>query len=206
MKSKKTGDLEIWNQFRKGENFALSFIYSQNIEFLYQYGLKFTSKRDLIEDAINDLFLDLIRNRKTIGETDNIRFYLMRSFRRKLVRELKKELRYSDNLLSEVFFDVSYNIEDEIIHEESKKNIYKCLSLAIEKLSPRQKEAIYLKFKSGFDYNDISEIMDMEIDSSRNLIYRAIKSLKKSISKYSDGTVLIFIFMKLRTLPSSNTI
>jgi len=201
MKSENYGDIEIWNRFRKGEDFALSNIYSKNVEFLYQYGLKFTSKCELIEDAINDLFLYLIRNRKTIGETDNIRFYLMRSFRRKLVRDIKKEFRYGDNLFSESLFGVNYSIENEIIHKESKKEINKRLFLAIEKLSPRQKEAIYLKFKSGFDYNDISEIMDMGIDASRNLIYRAIKSLKDSISKYSESNVLLFIFMKLRTLP-----
>ena len=197
----KLSDLEIWNKFKHNDDFALSFIYSQNVEFLYQYGLKFTSKRHLIEDSINDLFLDLIRNRKTIGETDNIRFYLIRSFRRKLVRELKKELRYDYNLFSEVFFGVCYDIENKIIRKDSKKEIYKRLSFAIEELSPRQKEAIYLKFKSGFDYNDISEIMDIGIDASRNLIYRAIKSLKESISKFSDGNILLFIFLKLRILP-----
>jgi len=202
MKLENIGDIEIWNQFRKGEDFAISSIYSQNVEFLYQYGLKFTLKRDLIEDAINNLFLDLIKNRKTIGETDNIRYYLMKSFRRKLVREIKKEVHYCNNLFSKVVLDFSYSIENEIIHEESKKEIYIRLSLAIEKLSPRQKEAIYLKFKSGFDYNDISEIMNMSIDASRNLIYRAIKSLKKSISKYSYNTVLFFIFMKFLILSS----
>jgi len=117
-----------------------------------------------------------------------------------LLRGLNKEIRYGDNDVPEIMFSVKYSMEEELITEDSKKEIHKRLFSAIEKLSPRQKEAIYLKFQNGFDYNDISEIMDMKIEASRNLIYRAIKSLKESISQFDNGTLLLFIFNKLRNL------
>ena len=190
-------DMKRWDRFRDGDDLALSAIYSDNVVSLYQYGLKFTVNRDLIEDTIHDLFLDLIRNRKTIGDTDNIQFYLFKSFRRKLFRRLKKELRYTDNLLSDMMFDISYSVEQEIISGEQRDNTSRSVLNAIEKLSPRQKEAIYLRFNKELDYNEISGILGMGIEASRNLVYRAIKSLKESILKAGGGSVLLFILKKI---------
>lgn len=189
-------DFKKWNRFRRGDDSALSDIYSKNVESLYRYGLKFTTNRDIVEDIIHDLFLDLIRNRKTIGNTDNIKFYLLKSFRRKLVRKLKGEMRYDDEF-SDMTFGVKYSIEQEIISEEIKDQTSKRLLFAIEKLSPRQKEAIYLKFKKGLDYQEISDLLGMGVEASRNLIYRAIKSLKETILSTGNNPILLFILKKV---------
>ena len=196
MKLDDQDDIKIWNKFRRGDDLALSVIYSRNAVSLYQYGLKFTTNRSIIEDTIHDLFLDLIRNRETIGGTDNIQYYLYKSFRRKLLRLLKSELRYTDNQLSEITFDVKYSVEYDFILAEIKDKEKDSLTAGIEKLSPRQKEAIYLRFKRELDYNEISEILGMGVEASRNLIYRALKSLKETISKTGDYPVLCFILKK----------
>jgi RNA polymerase sigma factor (sigma-70 family) len=196
MKPENQDDLKMWEQFRKGNDLALSVIYSENAGPLYQYGLKLTSNRDLIEDSIHDLFLDLIRNRKTIGGTNNIRFYLLKSFRRKLIRLLKHETRYGDNEFSEIMFGARYSAEQDIISTETSQNTSKCLFAAIDKLSPRQKEAIYLKFQKGLDYHEISELLEMGVEASRNLVYRAVKSLKEALIKAGGGPVFIFILKK----------
>lgn len=190
-------DRIIWNRFRKGDDKALSVIYADYAGSLYLYGQKITANKAVIEDALHDLFLDLIRNRKSIGETGNIQFYLLKAFRRKLTRLLKRESRYSDDQLRESLFDVRYSAEQEMIVEESRIRTAKSLVQAIEKLSPRQKEAIYLKFQKELDYHEIAEILGMRIDASRNLIYRAVKSLKEALQAGSAGSVLLFLFKKI---------
>jgi RNA polymerase sigma-70 factor (ECF subfamily) len=72
----------LWDMFRKGDNEALTVIYSENVKKLYLYGLKLTSNRSIIEDSIHDLFSDLTRNKKNLGDTDNIHYYLIKSFKR----------------------------------------------------------------------------------------------------------------------------
>jgi len=194
MKYKPDNDLVKWNKFKNGDDSSLVFIYSENVKSLYNYGLKFTSDRDVVEDVVHDLFLDLIKARKTLGNTDNIQFYLLKSFRRKLVRQLKKELRYSDGQPDEISFGVHYSIEDGLISEETKNNQTKRLYDAIQRLSPRQKEAIYLKFQKELDYNEISEVLGMGVEACRNLIYRAIKSLKDLLPKRGSTSILFHIF------------
>jgi RNA polymerase sigma factor (sigma-70 family) len=138
----------------------------------------------------------LVRNRRNLGDTNNIQFYLIRSFKRKLLRQLQKEKRYNLNDTDEEYtFDITYSIEHDIIIEEKSNQKVYLLHKAIMSLSPRQKEVIYLKFTMELEYDEIAEIMDMSIESCRNLIYRAIKSLKDSFQ--ANGSLFLFFLHNL---------
>lgn len=197
METKDRDDRIKWDRFRRGDDHALSAIYAEHAGSLYLYGQKLTGNRAVIEDALHDLFIDLIRNRRGVGETGNIQFYLLKAFRRKLIRLLKRESRYSDDQLRENSFDIRYSVEQEIIAEESKSQAARNLALAIEKLSPRQKEAIYLRFQKELDYPEVAELLGMGVEASRNLIYRAIKSLKEALQPTGNGIVLLTILKKI---------
>lgn len=189
-------DSAIWDRFKAGDDNALNLIYAENSKKLYLYGLKLTPNRAIIEDAIQDLFSDLVRNRRRLGDTDKIQFYLLKSFKRRLVRQLQKEKRYNLTDTPEEFvFDITYSIEHEIILKEKVQWKLQSLQKALHKLTPRQKEAVYLRFTEELEYAEIAEIMEMGIESCRNLICKAIKSLKDSIQGHS--TILLFFLKKL---------
>ena len=62
------------------------------------------------------------------------------------------------------------------------------LQKAIESLSERHREIIFLFFYEDLTYEEIREIQDFEnIKSARNLLYKALKSLRKKIE------VLLFL-------------
>lgn len=198
MRNKKQTDKEIWADFKNGDNETLSVIYNENSKRLYKYGLKLTTNHTVIEDTIQDLFCDLVRNRRNLGDTDSIQFYLIKSFKRKLQRQLKKEQRYNlkDND-NEYAFDIIYSIEHAIILEENSNQKVAALSKALNRLTNRQKEAIYLKFTEGLEYKEISELMDMSIESCRNVISLAIRSLKDSLLKDGSSSMCFFLFQKI---------
>jgi RNA polymerase sigma factor (sigma-70 family) len=168
--------------FKSGDDQMFSAIYSAYSRKLYSYGLKFTHNHEIIEDSIQDLFLELIKNRKTVGHTDNILRYLMKSFRFKLFRLLKYEKRFDlRNEGPEFEFQITFPIEQEIIFLEDAGQKTAAFQKALRDLTPRQKEAIYLKYTNELKYNDISEIMNMSLESCRNLIYRAVLALKEAV-------------------------
>lgn len=175
-------DKKIWDDFRKGENYALSHIYFQHVQMLYRYGKKFSNDDELIKDTIQDLFFDLIRTRKNIGETDNICFYLMASFRRKLAKSVKRKipLEYSDN--NELIAEIVYSAEHELIDKEELTQREQAVKKALAELSPRQREILYYKFTCNFDYDQICEIMKLQYDSARKQVSRALKAMKGILS------------------------
>jgi RNA polymerase sigma factor (sigma-70 family) len=195
-------DSEVWSGFRNGDDKSLSLIYSENSKRLYLYGLKFTKNQTIIEDAIQDLFSDLVRNRKNLGTTDNIQFYLIKSFKRRLLRALLQEKRYNLNEKDEDYvFEITYSIEHDIILEEQADQKLKYLQKALNNLTPRQKEAVYLKFTEGLAYEEISELMGMSVEACRNLIYKAIKTLKESVQV--SGATSVFLFFNYLFTPIS---
>jgi RNA polymerase sigma factor (sigma-70 family) len=176
-------DARIWARFKNGDDQSFSAIYSTYSPKLYHYGLKFTQNRTLIEDSIQELFFELLKNRRTIGQTSHILRYLMKSFRFKLFRILNHEKRYDHRNEGEDYvFDITFSIEHDMIVKDSRDQRAEAFSRALGNLTPRQKEAIYLKFTIELEYNEICEIMDLNLESCRNLIYRAIKALKEAIA------------------------
>lgn len=185
MKFSDSTDMELWLSFKRGDNSAVSFIYREYFPVLYRYGLKFSVDTFLIEDTIQDLFTELIKNRETLGDTDNILFYLLKSFRRKLVRKMENANRYdfTGEMTDEYPFEVVWSAEQELIVEEESKQRSSLLLKALSELTPRQKEAVYLRFTKELDYAVIAEIMDISIEACRNLISKAISNMKKQIDE-----------------------
>jgi RNA polymerase sigma factor (sigma-70 family) len=183
------GDIQLWSKFKNGDDESLAFIYSTNSKRLYWYGLSFTSNYLLVEDTIQDLFSELIASRKRLSATNNIQFYLLKSFKRILQRKISQEKRFQlcDTQIKHDF-EVIHSIEYFIINEEDSSQQLKSLHEAIRTLTSRQKEAIYLKFSEGLGYEETAEIMDMTVESCRNLIWKAIKFLKNSLTKKSENS------------------
>lgn len=184
-------DKKIWDDFRKGENYALSHIYFQHVQMLFRYGKKFSQDDELIKDIIQDLFFDLIRTRKNLGETDNICFYLMASFRRKLAKSVhkKKPLKYSED--QELSAEIVYSAEHELIDKENLTHRERAVKQALAELSPRQREILFYKFTCNFDYHQICEIMNLQYDSARKQVSRALKAMKKILK--SSELYLFFV-------------
>lgn len=190
---KLNSDKKVWEEFKNEKDDALSYIYYQNIDFLFFYGKKFTTDEELILDQIQDLFFYLIKKRKTLGDTENIRMYLLKSFRRRLFKELKKQIKLQElKNAYQLESDIVFSIEEDLIsvEEQSKKNIE--LKLGMQRLNAQQREVLYYKFTCGLDYNQICEIMSISYDSARQTVSRSIQSLKKYLSE--KGVILMFIF------------
>lgn len=84
-----------------------------------------------------------------------------------------------DHDQSDGLFELSH--EDFLIEkdEHARKSMH--LRSAIEQLSSRQKEILYLKYYQDLSYDEVSEIMNINYQVARNLLHQAIKSMKKLI-------------------------
>jgi len=173
-------DAQLWDSFRDGNAHALSDIYHAHIQALFQYGSKFSVDTEFVKDCIHDLFVDLSNHRTTIGATDNIRFYLIRSLKHKILRNLKSR----NNL--DMYDDYPFHLEatvDELQEQETNQHVRKCIRDAINKLPERQKEAIFLRYFMDFKNEEIAQVMNINYQAVRNILYKAIENLRKTISK-----------------------
>jgi len=172
-------DKILWNELRQGKHSALEKIYRTHFNDLYSYGKKFSTNEATVEDGIQELFIELWNNRERLSETDAIKPYLYVSLKRKLFREVKKIRKSTDTELVETHFEAELAIDQLMIKNEMDEEKKQNLKEAFKTLSERQKEILYLKYYSNMDYKDISETMELNYQSARNLVARAIQKLSK---------------------------
>lgn len=187
----------IWDEFRKGSNEALEIIYQDNYPLLYHYGMKFYKDADLVKDLIQELFVELIDSGTKLSRTDNILFYLLRAFRNKVTHHLNEQSRFSK--ISDGFkeFSLTESIETQLIKSETDQLSREQIADAIKKLSPKQQEIIYLRFYCDLSYEEISTLFDVNIQTGRNLMSRAISTLKQEIIQKKIRENLILFFYRL---------
>lgn len=178
-------DKNIWGEFKKGNSEATSHIYNRHVQILYRYGKKITSDSELIKDTIQELFLDLIRTRHNLSELDNIQFYLIKAFRRRILAELKKNtlVEKIEDRTSSSELTITYSYEEELIRKEHLTHREKLVQKGLKALTPKQREILFYRFTCNFDYSQICELMSLKYDSARKMTFRALQSLKQCLSK-----------------------
>jgi RNA polymerase sigma factor (sigma-70 family) len=175
------GENELWLALRSGSREALNVIFEKNGRILYSYGRNITPDKGLIADCIQDLFIELWVKREALAaRVNSIKFYLLKSLRRRIIRALSESRRFSERVLSRSYVDdVEFNIEVNIIRNQLSAEQSLHLQASLETLSYRQREAIYLKFYEGLTYEQIASVMGTDLKAVYNLSSRSILALQK---------------------------
>lgn len=168
--------------FQAGNMAAFSQLYNLHINVLFNYGLKLTIDKELLKDCIHDIFVKLYTKKDELGTIDNLRSYLFISLKNKLCDELRRRMYMSDTAVEEVSISTPTDVEDDYMEEEQRKNEFSLVRRLLDQLSPRQREALTLYYIEEKKYEDICEIMNMNYQSVRNLMYRGLTKLRSLAS------------------------
>lgn len=176
-------DAVLWKALKNGELKAFSTIYKAYYPRLYAYGLKISKTPITTEDTLQDFFVYVYEHRENLSSLETIAPYLFSSYRRLLIKTLKKNSKLiSFDELKSTVVDIQFSPEELLIQQESETFKNKNLSALLNKLPKRQKEAIYLKYHVGLNTNDIATIMDLNYQSASNTIHKAIKNLRANVA------------------------
>ncbi len=176
-------DLDIWKQFKEGNESAFIHIYETYFDQLYNYGLQFSKDTSLIEDCIQDLFIEIRKTRKRLSDVTSIKLYLYKSVKRKILQYLKyRRSKLSSRTIDEGYnFHFTFSHEHNLISQQLNEEQIGRLNRAMTLLPQRQKEVIYYFFYEQLSYAEIREIMGFSnIKSVRNKAYLALQALRKS--------------------------
>ena len=135
-------DTLLWNDFIKGNEDAFRVIYKNHVQSLFRYGCHFTCNEALVKDCIHDVFIELAKYRSGLGATNNIKLYLFKSLKRRIIKSIEKSGIFGSIDLENLPFYYTISAEDVIVDNESERLQYLQLDKAMATLSPRQKEAI----------------------------------------------------------------
>ncbi len=173
---------DLWQKFQHGDDTALAAIYSIYFDHLYNYGFKFTHDVSLVEDCIQELFIKLLKTRQNLAAPSSIRNYLFKAYRSRIFDELEKIKKQPvDELQESTGFELALQPPPALTRDLPDDERYQKLQAALAKLTPRQKEVIFLRYQEGFSYPEIAEILSLTPKATYKLVGRAIQTLKTNI-------------------------
>jgi RNA polymerase sigma factor (sigma-70 family) len=180
-------DLKIWNAFRQGSREALDYIFKQHASNLFAYGTRFTKDQELVLDCIQDLFVELWNRRQSLSETNSIRFYLLKGLRRRIARTINGAKRLEAIADDAQYLEekMNFSVEHFLVLQETDQSRKASLKRAMESLTKRQRESIYLKFFQGLNNEAIASVMSLSEPSVSTLVSQAIKALRLALPKKS---------------------
>jgi len=176
-------DKELWNCFQDNHMKAFSVLFRRHYSILYNYGQKLSQDDYLTKDCIQETFAELWSKRAELPEVVAVKPYLLTIIRRRIykakliaAKHMEQDWEYKN-----YEFDIIISHEDFLIQQHSSESKQTKLREAINKLSPRQKEVIYLRFFDGLSCEAIAKITAVKYQSVINLIHEAIKKLREHV-------------------------
>ena len=176
-------DEQLWEKVRQEDREAYQQLYSKYLSSLYQYGYKMVSDKAIVNDHIQDLFIDLWKYKATLSRIKNVKHYLFRSLRNRIIKEKSQnrcivqdmERHYGNTLMVLSF-------EDKIIERQTRSATTRKLQQAFLVLSKRQQEVINLLFYEQFSYEEVAGIMHINVRSVYTLAWKSLSVLRKELS------------------------
>ena len=181
--------IDFWVQFWGGNEMAFSQLYCLCFDDLLAYGRRVGGDNEMVEDLIQDLSLKLYQKKIILEDNTKLRSFLFRALKNLIYNQLLRNAKLQSLPDYDFAFDLDYTIDEQLswMHDQGLSDEVHHI---LKGLTGRQKEIIYLRFIHEMSFEEISEIMKINIQSARNLLFRSMEKIRK---ESSSATILFLI-------------
>ncbi|WP_316734654.1 sigma-70 family RNA polymerase sigma factor [Pedobacter aquatilis] len=179
-----------WHKIKLGDKAAFMEMYDSHYQVLYAFGLRVRQERELVKDAIHEMFCEVWENREKLPDVLNEKAYLFTYLKRKILKSLSAE----EYLVKGVEFGEGESVpsfESLLISNQTKEESLKILQNLLERISPTQREIIEYKYFLGMDYEKISAKLGISQRTVYNQVYEALKTMRANL-KFLRITFILF--------------
>lgn len=196
-------DPELWSLLKQGDRLAFQTIYSRYLKDLLNFGYHLVPERSMVKDCLHDLFLDIWIRKSHLSDVKHIKYYLFKALSRRILEQ--KAQRKKDLSLNPSPEHIPYKIilpfEQKLIDEQDGSMKSRRIMNAIKQLSDRQNQVINLLYYEGFSYEEVSNIMNINLRSVYTLAWKAMKVLRRELKHFITFVLwLLFCISNLYTL------
>lgn len=149
---------------------------------LYQYAYLLLKNRSEAEDAVQEVCLKLWKIRESLEQYNSIEAFALKVTKNWCLDRIKaKKPLYIDNY--NAWFDKKSEETDPHRALENTDNLDLLFSI-LDKLPEQQRHIIQLREIENREYDEIAEIMDMNVNAVRVNLSRARNKIREEMTKY----------------------
>ncbi len=146
---------------------------------VYRLAKRLLVSGDEAEDATQELYFKLWKNKEKIKTYDNVEAYAMRMTKNYCLDQLKSKRAGNLKLIHSNYKDENIALQKDI-EVNDEVNIVKEL---MKDLSEKQRMIVQLRDIENYEFEEIGKIMNMEPTAIRVALSRARKSLREKLIK-----------------------
>jgi RNA polymerase sigma factor (sigma-70 family) len=185
-------DVLRWQTFKDGDRTVFESMIRDHYRALFDYGKKFIADHDALTDCIHDLFASLWDRRQHLGNTDQIKPYLLKSLRNRILKEIQRTNVFTAIEDWDESFLNEEDIESRIISSEYTEEKKKQIGYVLHTLTRRQQEIIYLKFYENLNNDQIATVLAISRPAVANLLHLTLKLFREKWEALLLSIIILF--------------
>lgn len=171
-------DEQLVKKYLKGDKKALEEIVHRYLSLIYNFSHRYTGSSDNASDIAQEVFVKVWKNLKKFDTSKNFKNWIFTIAKNTALDWLKKRNAMPFSLLLE---DIADSEQISMVDKIYQKSLSKNLSLAIEKLPSKYSSIINLYHQGGFNFREISGLLNESINTVKSRYRRGLIILKRAL-------------------------
>lgn len=195
-KAEDYSDQELLQLVKSGDNEAFEALYFSYFARLARYAYKRLPDEATVEELVQDVFVDLWKQRESLDENGNVAGLLFAMLRYKALHALRAQMIRARHLDSFTQLQAADEADD-LSASLTARQLQAQLEQAVERLSPQCREAFTLSRYEHLAYKDIAERMGVSVNTVEKHIGKALKLLRAEFREYNLPVMLMIGLLEL---------
>ena len=148
---------------------------------LYRFALRFLNNEEEAKDVVQEVFIRVWNGREQMNQVQNWEAWCMRITRNLSLDRIRSMTRKHTKPIEETF-DVQHDgLTPEQTTEADESMQY--ISELIAGLPEKQRQVMHLRDIEGYSYNEICEIMEIDLNQVKVNLFRARNAVREKLTK-----------------------
>jgi len=175
-------DEQLMSLVKDGSLDYLNEIFNRYNKRLYNYFLKSTLSKSESDDLIQELFIRIIKYKKSFREEHAFEHWIFQ-IARNMVKDHFKKLKVHHDRFNLVDEYPELENEEDKAHIEKERHLYK----ALQALSADKRELLVLSKFQGMKYEQLAKMRETTVANIKVQVHRTIKELKKTYFEVAEN-------------------
>ena len=174
---------DLLARIARGDRDAFEQLFRDHYAALVRFGEGLLRSREVAEDVVQEVLLNLWRQRETVRVDDSVRAYLYRAVRNRSLNQIRNERvrREAVPVLALALESRESEAGDAALLETE---LEAAVRAAVAELPPRCREVFELSRVRGLKYAEIAEALGISIKTVETQMGRALKALRDKLGPY----------------------
>jgi RNA polymerase sigma-70 factor (ECF subfamily) len=184
---------------RDGDVSKLGILFERHNRSLFEFFVRMTGRRTTADDLVQEVFFRMLKYRKTFRDVSWFRAWMFHIARNARFDHFRNHS--EDGLLAEDHADTLRSVAPLPSQELEDTQQTALLECALFQLPDDKREVLVLSRYQDMKYEQIAELMGCEVGTVKTRVHRALKELRETVLRLSNGKQTCNVKASANSLP-----